>query len=318
MAPNITSRRAFRRLPAALFLLALLGTAAGCADGPEPAAPFTDDLGRPVALAGPAARVVTLAPSLTEIVYTAGGGTRLVGVGQPDNYPPAVDTLSRFNIFPVDFEAVAALRPDLALATDQVNTPRAAETLAALDVPVAFFTFNRLADVPRVVRAVGQLLGTSADAEAAAAGLERRMDALRARTDTLAHRPTVLFLIGDDVLYSFGRESYMHELIALAGGRSIQEGTDAVAPVLNDEYVLTHRPDVIVGPWGEGYDPAALLANHPTWDVVPALRDGRVYGVDPDLFLRPGPRLVDGAETLARLLECGVRSAECGMGEAGS
>ncbi len=316
MAPNIRPARSFRRLTAGTFRLALLALlAAGCsrAEAPqEPGATFTDDLGRTVRLDIPAQRVVTLAPSLTEIVFAAGAGHRLVGVGQPDDYPPEVDALPRVAVFPPDFEAITALRPDLVLGTDQVNSPRAAETFDALGFPVAFFTFTRLADVVEAVRTVGGLLGTEARAAAAADVLERRIDALRTRTDTTAARPSVLFLIGDDVLYSFGSESYMHELIALAGGRSVMADVAAVAPVLNDEFVLTARPDVIVGPWGEGYDPARLLGHHPTWDVVPAVRDGRIYGIDPDIVLRPGPRLVDAAYRLAALLECEPRRPGCG------
>jgi iron complex transport system substrate-binding protein len=289
---------------AAALLVLLLGATAGCAREAGPPAPrsFTDDLGRTVALPHTPVRVVTLAPSLTEIVFTAGAGARLVAVGQPDDYPPAVDTLPRVSIFPVDFEAVAAQQPDLVLASADVNSPRDADTFAALGIPVVFLSFTRLADVVRAVRTVGGLLGTEGGAEAAAAALERRITALRARTGTTAVRPDVLFLIGDDVLYSFGSESYMHELIALAGGRSVMADVAAVAPVLSEEFVLTHRPDVIVLPAPGPYDPARLLRLHPTWDVVPAVRTGRVYGVDPDLFLRPGPRLVDAAERLAALL----------------
>lgn len=282
---------------------ALAGSGCGNGEAGRPAADvFTDDLGREVVIDRPVRRVVTLAPNLTEIVYAAGAGHRLAGVGMPDDYPPAVDTLPRFSVFPVDFEAVVALRPDLVLATDQVNSERDAATFAALDLPVAFLSFRGLDDVLRGIRVVGELLGTETEAAAAVDAIEARIDRLRAYTAGRETHPRVLFLIGDDVLYSFGRESYMHELIDLAGGTSVMEDVDAVAPVLSEEFVLTRRPDVIVGPWGTDYDPRRLMELHPTWDVVPAVREGRVYSVDPDLFLRPGPRLVDAAYVLADLL----------------
>lgn len=310
MAPNIRRRRFgprqhFRILVVSCLILA----ASACAeDAPTPHPPdhFTDDLGRTVALPDSVARAVTLAPNLTEIVYAAGAGAKLVGAGHPDDYPPEVASLPRFSVFPLDFEAVAALRPDLVLATNHVNSPRTAETFEALGIPLAFLSFESLQDVIRGVRTAGRLLGTAEEAEATADSLERRVARLRDRTDDLQERPSVLFLIGDDVLYSFGRESYIHELIALAGGRSVMEDVASVAPVLNDEFVLARRPDVIVGAWGEDYAPERLLALHPTWDVVPAVRSGRVYGVDPDLFLRPGPRLVDAAYALAGVLHPGL------------
>jgi iron complex transport system substrate-binding protein len=104
------------------------------------------------------------------------------------------------------------------------------------------------------------------------------------------------------VLYSFGSESYMHALIELAGGRSATGEMDAVRPVLTDEFVLTTRPDVIIGAFGEDYDPARLLELHPTWDIVPAVRNQRIYSLDPDLALRPTPRLLDGIRRMATFL----------------
>ena len=120
------------------------------------------------------------------------------------------------------------------------------------------------------------------------------MNAFRA-----ADSPFELFLIGDDTLYAFGDESYVHDLIALAGGRSATEAIGTNAPILSDEFVLTTKPDVIFGAFGEDYDPARLLALHPTWDIVPAVVNGRVYSLDPSLILRPGPRLVEGAQQMA-------------------
>ena len=107
---------------------------------------------------------------------------------------------------------------------------------------------------------------------------------------------------GAGVLFAFGDESYVHDLIARAGGRSATANIGTEAPVLSDEFVLKAQPDVIIGTYGLDYDIRRLLTLHPTWDVVPAVQHNRVYTIDPDLILRPGPRLVDGTEALARLL----------------
>lgn len=249
----------------------------------------------------PVERVVTLAPNLTEIVFAAGAGSKLVGVTTADDYPPAVDTLSRFSALPIDFEAITALRPDLVLATDQVNTPNDAATFAALDIPVYFFSFTTLDDVLANIRTVGRLFDTRARATTAADSLSASIDSLRARMAGV-DRPRVLFLIGDDTLYAFGAQSYIHTLIALAGGQSITANLDVRAPTLSEEYVLTQRPDVIIGAFGADYDPGQLVTLHPSWDVVPALQNGRVYSINPNLVLRPGPRLVEGAWQMARRL----------------
>ena len=290
------------------LLLGLLAAAlVGCAPEPAPAPRVvTDDLGREVALPDTVARVVTLAPNLTEIVAAAGALEHLVGVTTADDFPPAVTHLPQFSALPLDFEAIAALDPDLVLATDQVNNPQDAETFAALGLPVFFFSYDGLDGLLASLRAAGRLLGTEAVAERHAAGLEAEIEEIRRRTESLDHRPLTLVLVGDDPLYAFGAGSYVHDMIRLAGGRSATEPLDVRHPTLSDEYVLTTAPDVIVVLAGEDYDPARLLEKHPTWDVVPAVRAGRVYGFDPDLVSRPGPRLVEGVRRLAALLHPGL------------
>lgn len=283
-----------------LFVLAGCGSSSNDRDDTT----VTDDLGRTVRLERPVDRVISLAPNLTELVFAAGAGSTLVAVTPADDYPPAVDTIDAVSALPVDFEAVAAKTPDLVLATDQVNPPGDTETFGAIDVPVYFFSFASLGNVFEALRSMGALLGTEAAARDSARALERRVAALRARTDSLteAERPRVLVLIGDDTLYSFGKGSYVHELVRLAGGRSITASIDTEAPTLSEEYVLTEKPDVIVGTWGADYSPDRLLELHPTWDIVPALRNDRVYSLPSSLLLRPGPRLVRGARWMAARL----------------
>lgn len=286
-----------------LLVIAALFVLAGCG-GEEPTSSptqFTDDLGRTVELERPVERVVSLAPNLTELAFAARGGSTLVAVTSSDNYPPAVDTLDHVGALPVDFEALTAYEPDLVLATDQVNPPGDTDTFDSLALPVYFFSFSSLEDVFDAIETMGTLLGTEPAAQDSAQTLRRRADALRAQTSDLSpsERPRVLVLIGDETLYSFGQDSYIHTLVEMAGGRSVTDSLDAQAPTLTDEYVLTQKPDVIVGAWGSDYDPDRLLELHPTWDIVPALQNDRVYSLPADLLLRPGPRLVDGAWQMA-------------------
>jgi len=287
-----------------LALLVLLCAGCESPDATEGSTTVTDALDRTVELERPVDRIVSLAPNLTEIVYAAGGGSRLVAVTTADDHPPAVDTLDRLSALPVDFEAVTAQRPDLVLATDQVNPPGDTDTFEALDVPIYFFSFGSLGDVFDAIRTTGDLLGTASAAADTVAALKQQVSALESRTGALSptERPRVLVLIGDDTLYSFGEGSYIHRLVALAGGQSITDTLSTTAPTLSEEFVLTEKPDVIVGAWGADYDPDRLLELHPTWDVVPALQNDRVYSLPPSLLLRPGPRLIEGARRMARRL----------------
>lgn len=285
-------------------LLALVVAVGGCPspDADTTVTRVTDDLGRTVEISTPVRRVVSLAPNLTEIVHAAGAGSTLVGVTKSADYPPAVDTLPTISALPVDFEAVTARNPDLVLATDQINAPRDAETFDALDVPIYFFSFTSLDDVLNAIRTTGELLGTAEAAADSARALQKQIEALRTRTADVQDRPRVLVLIGDDTLYAFGQGSYIHTLVELAGGRSITDSLETQAPTLSEEYVLTAKPDVILGAWGADYAPSRLLSLHPTWDIVPAVKNDRVYSLPQDLLLRPGPRLVDGARRMAHRL----------------
>lgn len=303
-APILSFPLFMRSILTGLLLGALLLPGCTSSDDNRSETRFTDDLDRTVEVSHPVNRVVSLAPNLTELVYAAGAGSSLVAGTTADDYPPAVDTLSRVSALPVDFEAVAMQEPDLVLATDQVNPPGDTETFSALDLPVYFFSFSSLTDVFEGLRTMGRLLGTETIARDSARVLEQQMAALRTRTESLSsqQRPRVLVLIGDETLYSFGTGSYIHTLVEEAGGRSITESINTKAPTLSEEYVLTQKPDVIIGAWGANYDSSRLLDLHPSWDVVPAIQENRVYSVPSSLLLRPGPRLVQGAWQMAHYL----------------
>ncbi len=223
----------------------------------------------------------------------------LVGVTDADDYPPAVHALPHFSALPIDFEAVLALDPDLVLASDQINSPRDAATFAATGIPTYFLSVDRVEGMLRAIDRMAGLLGTQ---NSVTDSLRASLRRLRLVTESASERPLTLFLISDETLYSFGRGSYIHEVIEIAGGRSITAEFDSRAPVLSDEFVLVEKPEVIVGSFGQSYDPNQLVLLHPTWDIVPAVTEGRVFSVEGDLFLRPGPRLVTGAWQLAKLL----------------
>ncbi|WP_179862215.1 ABC transporter substrate-binding protein [Longibacter salinarum] len=254
----------------------------------------------------PTRRLLPLAPNLTEMAFAAGAGEQVVAVGPSDNFPPAVDSLPHVSVLPVDFESVVSLQPDLVLATTQVNATRDAETFDALDIPVYYFSFPTVESVFEGIRVLGTLAGTSrvatdsADALASAFGDIRRERAKTIRT--ASDRPRVLVLAGSDVLYSFGKDSYVHTLVDAAGGQSITADMDASAPTLSEEFVLTAEPDVIVGAFGDAPMPETLLDHHPAFDALPAVRNGQVYSISGDLIFRPGPRLVQGTRRLAQII----------------
>ena len=282
---------------ARLALVLAVLAASGCRTAP-PAAPrvFTDDVGRVVPVPARSERVVPLAPSLTEIIVAAGGLGRLAAVTPYETFPPSVRTLPTVATYPLDREALLALGADLVVGTDQVNDPAEGDALGALGVPAVYFQFAALADVPRVLRRVGALLGTETVAEAAADSFDVRL--ARATVRAPPKPPSTLVLIGDDVLYAFGSTSYVHEMVQRAGGASVTREFSGEGVTLSSEWVVARAPERIVVLSGPAYRGASLLAKHPAWARVPAVRSGRVCGVDPDLISRPGPRLPAGVAAL--------------------
>ena len=288
-----------RPLPFLLLLAALVA----CSEPPEPepAATVTDDTGRTIPYVEQPVRVISLAPSVTELAFAAGLGDRLVAVTTADNYPPEVADIARISALPLNHEEVVALRPDLVLASDQVNDPRDAEALAEVGIPTYYVSVQTLPGVSRAVRAMGTLFGDSTAAAVYADSLEAGLRALdRGRTES-PERPGVIFLIGDETLYSFGPESYVHSMIETAGGRSLTARMDTEAPILSEEFVLSAAPDVILTAF-EG-DAAHLARLHPSWASVPAIAGGRVHRIDADLVLRPGPRLIAGTHAIQEALK---------------
>ena len=251
-------------------------------------------------------RVATLAPGVTEIVVAAGGLDVIVGVSNADTYPPAVLDLPNYSALPVNFEAVTALEPDVVFATTQVNNARDASVFATLDIPVFYLASRTLEDVLDSIERVGLVLGTSQTASDALVSLRERIATLQSRHDPEDIRPSVLFLISTEALHSFGPESYVHDLIELAGGRSVTSDLDVETPILSDEFVLSVSPDVIVGTFGEDFSLDTLLRHHPTWTLIPAVQRNRVFSIDADLILRAGPRIIDGAEHLSSLIRSGL------------
>jgi iron complex transport system substrate-binding protein len=262
---------------------------------------FTDDLGRQVSLQDSIARIVTLSPNMTDLLVAAGSGHRIVGVSSADENPALADSVATFSALPVDFEAVSALEPDLILATDQVNNPQDAETFESLGIPTVFFSFERVSDIPRVIDSLDTLVGAPR-ADRLADSLRQNISYFKSRTDTLGNRPRVLFLISDAPLYAFGSGSYVNEMIRLAGGRSVTDSLSTAAPVLDEEFVLETRPEVIIGTFGESYKREDLLHLHPTWRHLSAVTENRIFTMPEDWVLRPTPEIIRGIQAMSKFI----------------
>ena len=288
-------------LGAALVLVAALSGLAADARGAA-TREVTDMLGRRVRVPDHAARIVSLAPSITETVFVLGDGDRLVGVTDYCDYPPEAARKPRVGgISTPSFEAILARRPDLVLATSESNYEEHVQRLVSLGLPVYVIRPLDFETVLESIERIGAVLGREALARARVAAMRRDADAI-AHAVAGAPRPRVLYVVWPNPLIAPGRGTLITELLQRAGGESVT-GTEPLAyPRLSLETVVERRPDrIIVGRHGQG-TVEELLRGWERLDAVSAVREGRVYAVDGDLVHRPGPRMIEALRALAHAL----------------
>jgi iron complex transport system substrate-binding protein len=275
-----------------------------------------DSLDRRVSVVRPPERIVSLAPSNTEILFAVGAGRLAVGRTSYDNYPP--EARSRASIGgmtpkTINLEAVIALRPDLILATSGIQEPIIA-SLERLKLVVVAIDATDFAGVARNIRLVGRLTGNTANADRLASEFLDRVAAVGRRVATRrSPRPKVLYVLHEDPLMTAGPATFIGQMIETAGGINVFGDVTARYPRPSEEEILARAPEVILATYGDmnagGPDDEARrqrIRARGGWAQVPAVRDNRIAFLNEDLLSRPGPRLVDGLEAVAKVLEVDV------------
>jgi iron complex transport system substrate-binding protein len=273
----------------------------------RPAAALTvhDMLGREVTLPAPPARIVSLVPSVTEIVFSLGAQDRLVGRTDFCDYPPAVrNKPSVGGMVNPNLETLVALKPDLVIGTDEGNREETFRQLERLRIPTYLVHANRIAETVDLIARVGELTGHRADVPRLTGEMLGRVEAVR-RAVAPFPRPRVLYVLWPDPLIVPGRASILTELIEIAGGVSITAGDADTYPRFSLEAAVTRAPEVIIlADHSTGASTAGRAAPE-KWQrlvSVPAIRAGRLHSADLSILHRYGPRVPDGLETLARMI----------------
>lgn len=279
-----------------LFILAL------CAAQAHAAVSAIDDDGATISLEKPARRVVSLAPHVTEMLFAAGGGNRIVGTVSFSDYPPAARHIPRVGDNRlVDIERLIALKPDLLVVWRHNASARQMEQLRKLGIPLFYSEPHKLEDIPEAVVRLGRLLGTTPQAEQSAAQLRAKLSELSARyRDRSPVR--VFYQVWDRPLYTLNERHIVSDAIRVCGGENIFAHLPLVAPSLSLEAVLQENPEVIVS--GDRRDRA--ISGVETWKQYPsmlAVRRGNLFALDADLMNRSGPRIIAGAAQLCEKLE---------------
>lgn len=266
----------------------------------------TDDTGATLTLSAPAQRVISLAPHVTELLYAAGGGSKIVGAVSYSDYPPEAKQLPRVgDNKALDLERIVALRPDLIVVWRHGNAQQQLDRLRELHVPLFFSEPHHLDDVAVSLTKLGQLLGTSAAADQAAAAYRRDIARLRAQ---YASRPpvSVFYQVWNKPLMTLNGEHMVSDVITLCGGRNVFAALEPLVPTVSTEAVLAANPEAIVTSAPGATQPDTSLPQLDTWRAWPgltAVMRNNLFAIDGDLINRPAPRIVQGAQQLCLALE---------------
>ena len=265
----------------------------------------------------PPQRIVSTAPSITELLYALGLGDRIVGVDRFSRYPPEALRKPKIGDYAnPNLETIASLRPDLVIIP--VNPAKLAERLAVLRLKVLEIDQESIAKLYESFRIIGQATGATAQAAKLASTVQGQLEVIRARAAPLK-RTRMMFVVGRtpnrlDGLIVVGQASYLNEIITLAGGENVFRDAVASYPGVSLEEILARNPDVILD-MGDMADTVGVTDQHKRevtslWErlaSVNAVKQHRVHAVASDIYVVPGPRVVDAAKAFFAMLHPDVK-----------
>lgn len=269
---------------------------------------MTDGLNRTVTLDKPAQRVVSMAPSNTEILFAIGAGSQVVGRDEFSDYPADATRLPSIGGSYGEYnnEAIVNLKPDLILASE-LNTAEQVQALEALGLKVYLLSNpTDLDGMYKNLEIVGKLTGHEADAAELVQSLKSRVAAVEEKLKNVSEQPLVFYELDStdpNAPYTAGSGTFIDTLLSMAKGRNLGDMLDGSYAQISLEELVVQSPDIILlGDYTWGGVTPEDVAKRAGWEKLSAVQNGKVYTFDDNLVSRPGPRLVDGLEALANQL----------------
>ena len=273
---------------------------------------LVDRMGNVVVLTAPPERIVSLAPSNTEMLFAVGAGDNVVGVTDFCNYPynfaawiEAGNMTSIGNYYGPSVEPIVALEPDLVFAS--TGSLDAAKNLKSLGYNVLVLEARTLDGVLQDILLVGRATGNDVEAGVLVSEIRARIDAVANQAAFATTTPKVYHEVWNDPIMSVGPGTFIDEMITLAGGENIFNDATTSWPVVSSEAIIEKNPDVMFFPdmymgVGNFYDTIESVANRPGWNSITAVKTGALYEINADIISRSGPRLVDALEIIAKMV----------------
>jgi iron complex transport system substrate-binding protein len=287
----------------------------------NPLVSVTDDTGYILNMAKYPERIVSLAPSNTQVLFAVGAGDKVVGVTDFDHYPynftawiEAGNMSSIGNYYQPAVEPIVALNPDLVLAA--LGSIDAAEQLRTLGYNVLTLNPVDLDSVMENVMIVGKVTNHEAEAANVVSDMQARIDAVIDGVKQATTRPTVYHEIWSDPYMSVGKDTFVDNAIKLAGGQNIFENATDDYPIVSSEAIIEQNPDIVIFPtqmgiesfWGD----FETVTARPGWSSINAVKNDQMYAVNGDIIDEPGPRQVDSLEILAKIIHPEIFGAYTG------
>lgn len=261
---------------------------------------LVDDGGRSVQIGAPPRRIVAFAPSITEILFSIGAGSRVVATDSFSDFPAAAQKLPKLGgTVDANYERLVALDPDLVLTVSGQHV----EKMEDLGLTVFVVQPETFEDVFAAIETIGRVTGAVEGAQRTVAAMRRRVAAVRRALAGLPdeRRPRVFYEVWYDPIFTVGPGAFIHDVIEEAGGRNVFRDAGTAWPSVGLEAVVARDPEVIITPFPESHEQLSA-GKRAGWERVSAVRAGRIMLIDQNLISRPGPRLVDALEQIARYL----------------
>ena len=258
----------------------------------------SDEIGRQVSVSPQPQLIISLAPSITEMLFALEMGERVVGVTSYCDFPAAAKTKEKVgDTLKPNLERLVALKPDLVLISTASQLEKITQQLDQLGIPVFVTNPKSVAGVLTSIRKLGELTGAEQQAEKLTAEMQARIATVQRQTAAQTV-PRVLYILQLSPLITAGKNTFINDLITQAGGRSISGEEVADYPQFSRETALARAPEVIIVPESHGTELVNVEAVKQAFATTPAVKNNRIVGVNPDVIDRPGPRIVEGLEAL--------------------
>lgn len=260
-----------------------------------------DQKGREIAIDGAVERIVSIAPSNTEILFELGLGDKVVGVSAFCNYPPETENIEKVGTFSEpNIELIIAAEPDVVFST--TISQESVEALDQAGIPVIVLDAKKTESIFDAIEIIGEACETVEEADQLVNDLQARITEVNDIVEGIADadKKTVFYEIWHDPPMTVGPNTFLSDVIVAAGGKNIAADADTDWPSYSIEEILSRDPDVIL--LGHGGQQVAEVAERTGWEIISAVKNNRVVAVDPDVFSRPGPRIVDAIQFLAEYM----------------